>query len=846
MQVLNDLTEDQALTVLRAHDSSSSTALQQLLSKLPESQHRLALLAHAPSLESHHCLNLPISYPPITAQAMHAAVFFTALQSLHVCPWLSPQELHSTLRSIEALPNLTCLDLSGTHHISKEACTALSQTICKLTKLQVLRCDQCGLTTAACLALFPALSALHELRSLSLGRHIKGIEGDQGVTIITPTCARVLSAQFRHITKLTSLCLVGVKLNNEAAEVITRKLHKLPQLCVIDLRGAHASMDGFWSFQKACWACTTPPAQLELLLNQVFSITQVPKPNDSIPCVRSISYQLDASGSSHLHNPQSISAPSMPLPHVTKLVLQVLCMRHEGLPLANMLSNLPNLAHLDILLGDVGAGVPHIKGKEVVPLIAPIAALTYLTFLSWDHDNYGRSCRYARRFAPVLASLPFLQHLHLEIRGFYDPERADQAQRAQHKTVTEDPLVGCFASLAQLTHLTIAFCNGYLLASLGPVLPCMHRLKRLKLEDSSFYSTEPQRPYAEGLHAVATYATALSNLESLVLRLAAQNPEIEGVTSIIDALHKSSALTQLVVCAKSRTRGSRSESHQVALQLARSIGTLPLLQHLSCAVDCWCDGLTGALLPSKHYCLTRLEFRVPLDCDSTPMQYQTRRKAEVPSGQVIARSLCCAPQLAVLIVDACEITEADLQPLNALSLLPNLTTFSIRYFRISKAAASALGYALEGLNLPELATVRIELDEKPNVYPHSELRCETLQRIVQKLPKLPSLRNLSLGAIDGEHMIQQSPEIMAAAGQFGASLAAVISTTFRLQVCSNACACSRLQASNQACFSLWYRSRKHIQCHIEVGSVQDMLPGPLEWCLPTPACTGTSVLIATV
>ena len=226
MQVLEDLTEDQTLTVLRSHNSDTSAALQHLFSTLPEPHRPLALLAHHPAIESHRALHLPLCHPDLTVQAMQAAVSFTALQNLHLCPWLPHQQLRATLQCIEALPHLTRLSLSGSLYLSEETCSRLSQILTELTKLQKVECEQCGLTSAACLALLPVLKALKDLRSLSLGGHLSGEHAEFGQTRFTSACASVLSAQFRYLAKLTNLKIMSMSIDVPAAQLIARELSK--------------------------------------------------------------------------------------------------------------------------------------------------------------------------------------------------------------------------------------------------------------------------------------------------------------------------------------------------------------------------------------------------------------------------------------------------------------------------------------------------------------------------------------------------------------------------------------------------------------------------------------------
>lgn len=73
-----------AFAVLLAHSPYSNPDLLEMLTRLPNPVHRLALLAYAPSIEASHSPRLPLSQPLLIAQAMQAAASYTTLQSLSV------------------------------------------------------------------------------------------------------------------------------------------------------------------------------------------------------------------------------------------------------------------------------------------------------------------------------------------------------------------------------------------------------------------------------------------------------------------------------------------------------------------------------------------------------------------------------------------------------------------------------------------------------------------------------------------------------------------------------------------------------------------------------------------
>lgn len=138
-----------------------------------------------------------------------------------------------------------------------------------------------GITTAGGLALFPALASLQELRCFSLNRSELGKGGNEVVTVITPTAAQVLAAQFRYLTQLTLLSLVGARMSDEAAVSIARNLPALVNLARLDWRGVEMpSTDTFPSLQSACSSHPECPA---LVMNFPYRIIDASALADFLP-----------------------------------------------------------------------------------------------------------------------------------------------------------------------------------------------------------------------------------------------------------------------------------------------------------------------------------------------------------------------------------------------------------------------------------------------------------------------------------------------------------------------------------------------------------------------------------
>lgn len=195
------------------------------------------------------------------------------------------------------------------------------------------------------------------------------------------------------------------------------------------------------------------------------------------------------------------------LTHITMLNLEVLG-DNNGPDIAEYLLALPRLSHAQFRIvreGTAKQKAAPIKGMNVSQVIPALRALTRLTFLSWAHDNRELSCCYVRHFAPVLHSLPSLQHLTLDVSGFYEhPNRAQHVQHAQLDTPIADPLGASIASLTELTFLKLTLCSGALLTTLGLNLPCMLSLKHMHLQDSSFHNP---RGYQRNPHQLKSNTT---------------------------------------------------------------------------------------------------------------------------------------------------------------------------------------------------------------------------------------------------------------------------------------------------------------------------------------------------
>lgn len=84
MQIIESLSEDQALAVLRA----SGRPMMEFFVTLPSKYHRLALLVHAPEIERSKYLEIPMSDPSTTVTAIRTATLFPSLTALAFRPTL--------------------------------------------------------------------------------------------------------------------------------------------------------------------------------------------------------------------------------------------------------------------------------------------------------------------------------------------------------------------------------------------------------------------------------------------------------------------------------------------------------------------------------------------------------------------------------------------------------------------------------------------------------------------------------------------------------------------------------------------------------------------------------------
>lgn len=271
MQILDTLTENQALAVLQAHAAKPAQfrahylkqpavlvhhpqleedcfrPLYQLLTALPPSHERLALLAHTTGIEGSACLHVGITEPAATLQALRiAAKHFHGLTSLSFRPWLHPVALCQALLCTLSLPNLLSLNLSGMH-VSQQASNAIAGALLCLPRLQVLKLASCGLRGGAARVLFEVLQALGDLEQLVL-RHNDVQESSAGV----------LAAQFMHLPALQSLDVASTRLSAAAAHQIVANIHHLTDLRTLDVRGnpLHTTPAGrILSLNVACVPC---------------------------------------------------------------------------------------------------------------------------------------------------------------------------------------------------------------------------------------------------------------------------------------------------------------------------------------------------------------------------------------------------------------------------------------------------------------------------------------------------------------------------------------------------------------------------------------------------------------
>lgn len=247
MQVLDTLTENQALAVLRAravmpshfrahylkqprvlmqhlHRGQSFRPLHQLLTALPPSHERLALLSHTAGIEGSASLCISITETAATLQAVRvAAKHFRGLTSLSFRPWMQQGALSQALLCACSLPQLVSLDISGMH-VSQQISSSIAGALHYLPRLQEINLSSCGLRAGAAEILFQALQG--SLSAIAL-RNNNLNEGS----------SRVLAAQFVRLKVLQRLDISFTSLRAAAVQHVVGCLHHLAMLRTLDICG---------------------------------------------------------------------------------------------------------------------------------------------------------------------------------------------------------------------------------------------------------------------------------------------------------------------------------------------------------------------------------------------------------------------------------------------------------------------------------------------------------------------------------------------------------------------------------------------------------------------------------
>jgi hypothetical protein len=474
IQALGELTEDQALGVLQARRPS----LHQVLECMPplEAQNRLVLLACMPSIEAAGAFDLPLSDPATTARALGTLASFPNISSLACRPWVPDDAAHQFYELLPSLPNLTALDLSDSLHLSHAACTSLADALRSMPHLKSLRLKHCGLNPQTTSNLFPALSALQSLEEVDLGGKVYDEKS-----------ARLLIKSFRYMSNLTRLGLKDAGLDRPTTNLLPEGILALPKMKELDLHGSptqqfldrcdeacrkalklgHAIADVCMSSLKPC----THAFSSKLLLSiPPFSVTRpvlgaidvLQEGDTAAPFVKHFGLHVNTiqagDMSPHLPNELPVTAP---VTHVTSFFFDVCTMDTSQAPaFARLLPALPNLEFIKIR---ARSSTPY---QSLVPLFVPLASLTRLTSLVWEHEKRDCSFLYARRFAQILPKLTSLQCIHVNTEGYFPvppvPQTGSYAQL--------EALGGAFSHLVQLTSLFITCCTIPVLSSLAPVL----------------------------------------------------------------------------------------------------------------------------------------------------------------------------------------------------------------------------------------------------------------------------------------------------------------------------------------------------------------------------------------
>lgn len=196
MQILNQLTTDQGLRVLRA----ATTSLHVLLTKLPPKHRGLAFLALNPTLETSHSLTIKLSDPLTTSLAAECLSSLTAITGLAFRPWMDDQATTDAFHTIQTLSSIKSLNLAGMH-LTAHACTAFREALSGTHQLRSLGLSDCGITESKLQILLPALCAVPNLNQLSLRDNHLFLEG-----------AVLLGNHFKRFKRLKKLDLYNIQL----------------------------------------------------------------------------------------------------------------------------------------------------------------------------------------------------------------------------------------------------------------------------------------------------------------------------------------------------------------------------------------------------------------------------------------------------------------------------------------------------------------------------------------------------------------------------------------------------------------------------------------------------------
>lgn len=603
---LESLSEDQCLHVLRCKP------LQHVLTHLPQSFHRLALLAHHPSVESSKSLSMALMEPAATEVATDCYSLVPEFTALSFRPWLHMQALHEALERLQSLSSLQFLELSGMH-LAEAACGALRECVLAMQpRLKSLFLADCGLNKAS-LRVFLSLPKPITLQELSLSRNKLGTAGCQ-----------LLARSLALMPDLRRLDIAYVGLDGSFPEEgplkfpeasIMQGLSQLPHLEQLDVTAHVRSMmptlrpestnklSDLSHFKhlrpESFGVCSFPGFLPQGDLSEEFVqgryercglqqlLSSVPSYYDELHLA--ISLFLDVLPSSateqgvEADDQRQLSAP----PHVTFLRLSLLQVSQYSFMLpqiAEELSALNHVMHLEFSGGDELR-----NDSEVLPFAQHLSSFTCLTGLQFLHKfRHESPCEYVDAFCESLSQLPQLQlvQLYIDITDLKDAENIGKA----------------FSALSNLTSLLIGSPSKGMMDFLTPLLPSQC-LQALHL-DLDHRAAQCKWVLDHCVSAFALQAGHLTNLRSLCIRCIGMfRADVQQLCTLLPGLQ---ALTKVEMSllgfpAPASPGGWVPSCYEFeANKLFACLRGLENIEQCSLELDKWYPCAASALFPSQH------------------------------------------------------------------------------------------------------------------------------------------------------------------------------------------------------------------------------------------------------